>query len=65
MPAPSEEKLFKYYPGRARKREIEDRLEDKEGRSLVRQHDAQPDWGRETENKLAKKRNMNGPQGIF
>jgi hypothetical protein len=58
MPAKHEEVPFKSYPGRSRPKEIEDRPEEKHGRSLMTQHDPQPDWGRDTENKLAAKRRL-------
>ena len=66
-PAPHEEKPFPTRPGRANKRSIEDRLEDKEGRSLVRQYDAEPDWGRTMEDKLTSKRHSSGSRdgGLF
>lgn len=65
MPAPFEEKPFKKYPGRSRPEGIEDRPEDKHGRSLMTQHDPEGDWGRDMENRLKAKRSKNGPQGIF
>jgi hypothetical protein len=65
MPAPSEEKPFMTYPGRSRPKEIEDRLEDKSGRSLVRQHDAEPKWGEASEDRLRIKRHRSGTPGVF
>lgn len=56
MPAKHDEVPFKSYPGRSRPKEIEDRPNDKHGRSLMTQHDPQPDWGRALENKLSAKR---------
>lgn len=66
-PAPHEEKPFTTYPGRSRPLQIEDRLEDKHGRSLVRQNDAEPDWGRAMENRLTSKRHSSGSRdgGLF
>jgi len=56
---------FVTLPGRSRPIGVEDRPEDKHGRSLVRQHDPQPDWGRGTETRLASKRNASGTRGLF
>ena len=58
MPAKHEEKPFTTRPGRSRPQEIADRPEDKHGRSLMTQHDPQPDWGRGTEEKLKVKRGL-------
>lgn len=57
MAAKHEEVPFKTYPGRSRPNAVEDRPDDKHGRSLMTQHDPQPDWGRSMENKLVSKRN--------
>jgi hypothetical protein len=59
MPAKNEEVPFKRYPGRSRPNAIEDRPDDKHGRSLMTQHDPQPDWGRDMENRLTSKRHLN------
>lgn len=56
MPAKHEEKPFTILPGRAHPRQPEDRLDDKHGRSLQTQHDPQPDWGRNMEDRLETKR---------
>jgi hypothetical protein len=65
MPAPSEEKPYVRVPGRSLPANPHDPPQDKHDRSLQRQHDPMPDWGRESENRLAAKRRANGPQGIF
>lgn len=63
--ADNDEKAFTVRPGRARRRYIEDRLEDKHGRSLVNQASAEPDWGREMENKLVRSRQTATTKGLF
>ena len=66
MPAENEKVPFKQWPGRSRPIDVgADRPEEKGGRSLVTQHDPQPDWGRDMENRMKVKRSRNGPQGIF